>query len=824
MARLKLSAFCSPRRALWGLLLGTLLICSVVYAYSFYDDLVVTSSLKLNYSTATTVPYLDSGKNLISSSVTPTELGYLSGVSSALQTQLNAKEVPLTFSTGLTRTVNTVTVNTSQNIAKLSNLTSDGFVKTSGGDGTLGIDTSTYLTANQNITLSGDVSGSGATAITTTLATVNSNVGSFGSSTSVPSFTVNGKGLITAASGNAVVAPAGTLTGTTLASNVVTSSLTTVGTIGTGVWQGTKVGLAYGGTNADLSATGGTSQVLKQVSSGAAVTVGQLAASDLSNGTTGTGAVVLADSPVHTTQITTPKILGGTGTTQTLTYQTTSGVGATGADHIFLVGNNGATEAMRILNNGAVAIGTASPATGRLLDVNGQTGFRGLSVWTSGASTSGVVGSGDLIATGGAANQLGIASLNDLLFLANGTGSLPKMVLKTSGRLGIGNTAPAALLDLGSSGTTMGVIRFEGSTSGYAEITPTAAAGSVVITLPATAGTVALTANKLSAFASTTSAELAGVISDETGTGVLTFATSPTFTTQITSPIVYGGTGTTSTLKLGATSGVGTTGADVIFQVGTAGAPTELMRLLQDGTLGVGTSAPTGKIHAAGGNAQTEIKVTTNSGTTVSDGIAMGMSAAADSSWIWVYENAPLRIATNNAEAMRVTAAGLVGIGATAPTYPLTVQVDQTGATEETDDIFSLGGNTTTGARLVGTTVRSATAGSRVLKVNVRQGTTSATNRDLIIQDEGGKTAIGSGGTLWTNIVTCAISSFTIGTAAATKTCTGAVAGSAVFCSPSASQGSGVTWVTRVSATDTVAFVGSAAGAAATWNCVVLNP
>lgn len=48
-------------------------------------------------------------------------------------------EVPLTFSTGLTRTVNTVTVNTSQNIATLSNLTTDGLVTTSGGVGTLGV-------------------------------------------------------------------------------------------------------------------------------------------------------------------------------------------------------------------------------------------------------------------------------------------------------------------------------------------------------------------------------------------------------------------------------------------------------------------------------------------------------------------------------------------------------------------------------------------------------------------------------------------------------------------------------------------------------------
>lgn len=58
---------------------------------------------------------------------------------------------------------------TSPTIAKIANLTTNGFVKTSGGDGTLSIDTSTYLTGNQTITLSGDVSGSGSTAITTAI-------------------------------------------------------------------------------------------------------------------------------------------------------------------------------------------------------------------------------------------------------------------------------------------------------------------------------------------------------------------------------------------------------------------------------------------------------------------------------------------------------------------------------------------------------------------------------------------------------------------------------------------------------------------------------
>lgn len=71
-------------------------------------------------------------------------------------------------------------------------------------------------------------------------------------------------------------------------------TITSLGTVTTGVWNGTKIGLAYGGTNADLSATGGTSQVVKQVTLGGGLTVGQLAASDLSNGVSGTGAVVLA--------------------------------------------------------------------------------------------------------------------------------------------------------------------------------------------------------------------------------------------------------------------------------------------------------------------------------------------------------------------------------------------------------------------------------------------------------------------------------------------------------------------------------------------------
>lgn len=48
-----------------------------------------------------------------------------------------------------------------------------------------------------------------------------------------------------------------------------------------------------------------------------------------------------------------------------------------------------------------------------------------------------------------------------------------------------------------------------------------------------TGGTVAYTGGKLSQFAATSSSELLGVISDETGTGALVFATSPTLTTPL---------------------------------------------------------------------------------------------------------------------------------------------------------------------------------------------------------------------------------------------------------------------------------------------------
>lgn len=82
------------------------------------------------------------------------------------------------------------------------------------------------VTTNANLT--GDVTSVGNA---TTLAVVNAGSGSVGSSTAIPVLTTNAKGLVTAQTTAAVIAPAGTLTGATLASNVLASSLTSVGTL-----------------------------------------------------------------------------------------------------------------------------------------------------------------------------------------------------------------------------------------------------------------------------------------------------------------------------------------------------------------------------------------------------------------------------------------------------------------------------------------------------------------------------------------------------------------------------------------------------------------
>jgi hypothetical protein len=98
-----------------------------------------------------------------------------------------------------------------------------------------------------NATHTGDATG--ATALT--LATVNSSVGSFGSATAAPTFTVNGKGLITAA-GSATITPAiGSVTG--LGTGIATALAINTGSAGAPVLFN-----GAGGTPSSITLTSAT--------------------------------------------------------------------------------------------------------------------------------------------------------------------------------------------------------------------------------------------------------------------------------------------------------------------------------------------------------------------------------------------------------------------------------------------------------------------------------------------------------------------------------------------------------------------------------------
>lgn len=101
----------------------------------------LTSSGTINFSglTASTVPYSDGSKNLVSSAVTPTELGYVSGVTSAIQTQLNATQpldTDLTALAGLSTTG--LIARTGSGLASTRTVTAGNGITITDGDGVSG--------------------------------------------------------------------------------------------------------------------------------------------------------------------------------------------------------------------------------------------------------------------------------------------------------------------------------------------------------------------------------------------------------------------------------------------------------------------------------------------------------------------------------------------------------------------------------------------------------------------------------------------------------------------------------------------------------------
>jgi hypothetical protein len=188
-----------------------------------------------------------SGKVSVSA-VTSTQLGYLSGVNNPIQSQLDGKQnkddtliaiagvvtaadrliyftgvdtATSTILTGFARTllddIDAIAARTTlgvvigvdvqaydADLAAIAALSGTSGLLRKTAANTWSLDTATYLTSNQNITLSGDVTGSGSTGISVTLANSGVTSGTYGSATQVPVFTVDSKGRITGVTNTAI--------------------------------------------------------------------------------------------------------------------------------------------------------------------------------------------------------------------------------------------------------------------------------------------------------------------------------------------------------------------------------------------------------------------------------------------------------------------------------------------------------------------------------------------------------------------------------------------------------------------------------------------
>ena len=277
---------------------------------------------------------------------------------------------------------------------------------------------------------------------------------------------------------------------------------------------------------------------------------------------TGSGSLVFATSPT----LTTPNIGAATGTSVALTGDmTTIGDGSTTASpRIFGISSWTASDAAQFRFGDG--LNTVQASYGGKMSINAYHGIQ-LRGAQAGATPS--------FDAGGAGSDIGVhivgTSTGSIVLALRGASGQTDLLQKWSSWNGTTDTQVGSFTNAGALAISSTI-----SASGLAGSLLTATTGTA-LAASASAGTatvparsdhvhpttgLGLTASGLNQFAATTSVQLAGVISDETGSGALVFGTSPTITPAAgTTTTAASGAGYMGMPQVTATTGAATVAA-----------------------------------------------------------------------------------------------------------------------------------------------------------------------------------------------------------------------------------------------------------------------
>jgi len=186
---------------------------------------------------------------------------------------------------------------------------------------------------------------------------------------------------------------------------------------------------------------------------------------------------------------------------------------------------------------------------------------------TSGNTSITLPASGTLATLAGAESltnkKLGSLTSNGIVTTSGGDGTLSVTATTGSGNVVLATSPTLTTPAIGAAtATSINGLTISSSTGTLTIASGKTATVSNTLTFTGTdsssvafgaGGTVLYTGNNLADLSSTTSAELAGVISDETGSGALVFGTAPTFTTSIDGGATFGAFASSDALTVGYT-------------------------------------------------------------------------------------------------------------------------------------------------------------------------------------------------------------------------------------------------------------------------------